>query len=113
MLTCLGKGERVRAAVEQLDPGQPLECDHVARQRALGDQQCIGRGGEAAVPGDALEGAQGVQRQPAAVGGLLGHVDRSCPDAFKRRPASPVLTRGAPRAKPVLRPADAFFRCGQ
>ena len=71
VLAGLGEGERVRPALEELHPGEPLERDHVPRQRALGDQQRIGRGREAAVLGDALEGAQGIQRQPASVDGLL------------------------------------------
>ena len=71
VLSGLGEGEGVRPALEQLHADQALERDDVARQRALRDEQRIGGGREAAVLGDAFEGAQGVQRQPAPVDRLL------------------------------------------
>ena len=63
----LGQRRLLRLAVEQRDAEEILEPDDVAADRALGDQEALGRGGEAAVPADGLESAQGVERQPASV----------------------------------------------
>ena len=73
MLTGLGQHQRVRAALEELYADQLLERDHVARQRALRNQQRIRRGREAQVLRDALERAQRVQRQPASIHRSLAH----------------------------------------
>ena len=62
-----GEDELVRAALEELDTQEPLELDHVAADGTLGDEEAVGGGGEAQVPADGFEGAEGVERQPASV----------------------------------------------
>src|SRR5581483_8569235 len=65
--------ERMRAPLEQLLAEQALECDHVAGQGALRDEQRVRCRREAAVLGDALEGAQRIERQPASIDRRIGH----------------------------------------
>ncbi len=77
MLPGLGQHQRMRLALEQLRADQFFERDHMARQGALRNQQRVGRRGEARMLGDALEGAQCIQRQPAAIDGGLAHELRS------------------------------------
>ena len=83
-------------------PGEALERDDMARQRALRDEQRIGRGGKAAVLGDAFEGPQCVQRQPAPVDGflLIG----------LRVPAGPPAPRHT-RPECSVPPSDPCFQC--
>ena len=54
-------------------PDEALEGNDVPGKCALRDQQRIGGRSEAAVLGDALKGAQGIQRQPASIDRFLGH----------------------------------------
>jgi hypothetical protein len=63
----------MRLAVEELHAYEALERNDVARQRALRDQQRVCSRRETAVLCDALEGAQGIQRQPAPIDALFAH----------------------------------------
>jgi hypothetical protein len=114
MLSGLGEGECVRPALKQLHADQTLQRNHMARQRALRDQQRVGGGREAAVLGDAFEGTQCVQRQPASVDALFLH--RGCVLVARglrqlRLYLPPSSPRPKRRAKRPCR-SNAFFRCG-
>jgi hypothetical protein len=67
VLTGLREHERVRAPLEELHTDQLLDRNDVPRQRTLRDQQGVRRTREAAVLGNGLECAQGIERQPAPV----------------------------------------------
>ena len=73
VLAGLGQHEGVRTALEELHADQFLERDHVARQRALGNQERIRCARETAVLGDRFKRPQGVEWQPAPVDPHLVH----------------------------------------
>ena len=60
-----GEHEALALAIEQLDAELGLERLDLVADRALGDEQLLGRAGEALVPRRGLEGLQGVQRRKA------------------------------------------------
>ena len=108
VLAGLGEREGMRAAVKQLHARQALERNDMARQGALRDEQRIRRGGKAAVFGDAFEGPQRVQRQPAPVDGFLCH---RITDPRRPSGASPYSPRVQRPAKRPLFPM-LFFDAG-
>ena len=63
----LGQHELLRPALEQRDPEEVLEHDHMPADRALRDRQAVGGSREAQVLPRRLERSERVQRQPLAI----------------------------------------------
>ncbi len=63
----LGQHELLRTALEQGDAEKVLQHDHMTADRALGDRQAVGGGGEAEMLPGRLERSQRVERQPFAI----------------------------------------------
>ncbi len=62
-----GQDKLLRTAFEQRDAKKILKHDDVSADRALGNRETVGRGGEAEVLPSRLERSQRVQRQPFAI----------------------------------------------
>lgn len=102
VLAGTGEHNSMAPALEQPNPDQPLERYDMLRQRALRDEQCLGRAGKASVLGDAFKGPKRVQRQVASID--APHLSRPAPPAG-RNARGLRGQRGCPRGQGATPPA--------